>query len=124
MRILFALLAFTALFAAGCGNSSTSTDCDYQIHRVKAEVVGIERLKEGAEKDHFNVTMAFSGSSLGDNPQNLGELLEMPIDTLFMETNRIYVGNKYFADVSERIAGNCEPLIVSFDHHFRSGREK
>lgn len=123
VRIL--TLSFLAVLLLACPSAPTEADCDFKIHRVKAEVANIERITDaGPNQGQYRVTMEFTGSSLGDEPQMLHELLEMDTDTTFMTVNRIYQGNKYYVDVSELISGPCDPLYVSFDHLFKASEDE
>ncbi len=114
----FITLTRLAVLLWACPSGPSAADCDYKIHRVKAEVVGIKSVPVTAS---YDVTMEFTGSSLGDNQHKLADLLEMTTDSAFMIANRISVGNRYFVDVSERTAGTCDSLYISFDHQFKAG---
>ena len=123
MRYILALIAIFSLTA--CPSGPGAADCDYEIYRVKAEVVKIAKIEEaGPRQGHYNVSVEFSGSPQADYTHSLADLLEMDTDTAFMTANKIYVGNKYYVDISERTAGNCDSLHISFDHQFRTGHEE
>ena len=121
----YCLLLFSIVLFAGCPSGPSAADCDYEIFRVKAEVVNIAKITEpGPKEGQYEILMEFSGSSLGDRQFPLADLIEMETDTNFMKANAMYVGNKYYVDISERVAGTCDSLHISFDYQFRSGQEQ
>ncbi len=114
--IAHCMALFFGAFLLSCGGGqSNADDCYYETYNVMVRVKNFKPHPDGDGK--ISVILDFDGSSLAFEDQELSTFKpDVRIDHDFIERNRMEIGNKYEATVSEISEGNCTPLFVSFHH--------
>lgn len=109
----------------GCRQSSEP--CEYEIYPVEARIISIEPYKEVNDTTQlYHIILRFNQSNLAIQNQWLEDWLpgvKGKTNAEFLNRNKIKEGNIYPGTVSELKTGNCQPLYVSFDYYFKTGKE-